>query len=107
MKSNLPKNPADVEFMPPIRMAPGLSCELHVNEEDGRARMRIIAFTGHIIEMRPECQWIEEGEKKIVIAAPGSIERPRLGLKLRFLLWLARGRAKYEVLASPSKREAE
>jgi len=48
-------------------------------------------LTTQLMEQRPDCQVIEDGQRKIIVAMPGSIQRSKLSWKIRLLRWLAKG----------------
>jgi hypothetical protein len=82
----------EFEFMPELTLPPGSGCEVQIEMPSGKAHVIIRCLVTHkLLEHRCECQVLEDGEKKIIVAAPGSIERPKLSWKIRLLRWLAKG----------------
>ncbi|MCU1338812.1 MAG: hypothetical protein JWO19_4393 [Bryobacterales bacterium] len=85
-------NGCEFEFEPALEMPNGSGCEVHIQMPSGHAHVEIRCLITHqLIEHRHDCQVIEVGEKRVIVAAPGSIERPKLSWKVRLLRWLAKG----------------
>jgi hypothetical protein len=82
----------EFEFQPALHLTPGICIEVHAQMPSGRACVHVTcAITHALIEDRPDCQVIEDGEKQIIVAMPGSIKRTKLSWKIRLLRWLAKG----------------
>lgn len=82
----------EFEFMPPLTMPPKTGCTVQVEMPGGRAHVEVRCMVTHaLIEHRCECQVVEDGGKRIIVAAPESIKRPKLSWKIRLLRWLAKG----------------
>lgn len=80
------------DFIPPLIREAGTAVEVNIRMPDGRAMVcQRCLVTGRVIEYRPECQVVEDGDRRVVVAAPESIERPKLSWKIRLLRWLAKG----------------
>jgi hypothetical protein len=83
----------EFDFDPPILLQPQSDAEVDVRLPDGRARVMVrCAVTRALIESRLDCQVIElDDNRGVIVAAPSSIERPKLSWKIRLLRWLAKG----------------
>jgi hypothetical protein len=82
----------EFDFMPELVLPPASGCEVQVERPSGRAHVVVrCLITHHLIEHRCECQVLEDGNRRIIVAAPGSIKRPKLSWKVRLLRWLAKG----------------
>jgi hypothetical protein len=80
------------EFEPALKLPGGSGVEVKIEMPSGRAHIEVRCMVTHaLIEHRHDCQVIEVGEKRVIVAAPGSIERPKLSWKIRLLRWLAKG----------------
>jgi hypothetical protein len=86
-------NGKEFDFDPPVILEPASGAEVDIRMPDGRARIIVrCVVTQNVIESRLDCQVIElDGKRNIIVAAPSSIERPKLSWKIRLLRWLARG----------------
>lgn len=85
-------NGVEFEFEPALVLEPGTGAEVQIQMPSGRAHVAVRCLvTHHLIEHRCDCQVIEDGERRIIVAAPGSVTRPKLSWKIRLLRWLARG----------------
>jgi hypothetical protein len=79
-------------FEPQLDLPPKSSAEVSIGWPDGRASVEIRCLITHaLIEIRPECQVLRiESGKNVIVAAPGSIQRPKLSWRLRFVRWMAK-----------------
>lgn len=86
-------NGKEFDFDPPIWLEPASGAEVNIRMPDGRACVIIrCVVTQNVIESRRDCQVIEvDGKRNVIVAAPSSIERPKLSWKIRLLRWLAKG----------------
>jgi hypothetical protein len=83
----------DITFDPPLDLPPKSAASVEIDPTNGRARVTIRSMeSGVVLELRPECQLIQlDPQHGVIVAAPESIEHPRLSWKLRLLYWLAKG----------------
>lgn len=82
----------DFDFEPPIVIQPGCAMKLDLNPETGRANIEVrCMITTQLIESRCDCQLLNIDGRQVLVAAPGSIRRPKLSWKVRLLRWLAKG----------------
>jgi hypothetical protein len=82
----------EFDFDPPVILEAGSGAEVDIRMPDGRACIIVRCVVTHaLIEARRDCQVIDIGERSIIVAAPSSIERPKLSWKIRMLRWLAKG----------------
>ncbi len=82
----------EIKFEPPLHIPPRARAEVNICEENGRARVTIRSIdSGVVLELRPDCQLIEADGSQVIVAAPGSIEHPKLNWKQRLFHWLAKG----------------